>query len=104
MNELNEAKELPASVAGWLEEYKKIKAQIKDLEERADIARAHVELYLNEADLGTVNGMPVVKWIHVEQKRFDQSKALQYLTEEQVADCYKVVTSRQFRPVSQDDL
>lgn len=104
MNELNEGKELPPSVAGWLEEYKKLKAQIKDLEERADIARSHVELFLNDANLGTVNGMPAIKWVHVEQRRFDQSKALQYLTEEQVADCYKVMTTRQFRPVSQDDL
>lgn len=104
MNELNQGKELPSSVAGWLEEYKKLKAQIKDLEERADIARSHVELFLADEPLGTVNGMPAVKWVYVEQQRFDQAKAKEILTPEQIEACTRVISTRQFRPVSQDDL
>lgn len=104
MNELNEAKELPASVAGWLEEYKKLKAQIKELEERADIARTHVEYFLADSPLGTVNGMPVVKWGYVQTNRFDQGEAKKILTPEQIEACTKQMVVRQFRPVSQDDL
>lgn len=104
MNEINVAKELPASVAGWLEEYKKIKSQIKELEERANIARAHVEEFLEDVDLGTVNGKPVIKWIYVEQGRFDQAEAKKILTAEQIQACTKIVTTRQFRPVNEDDL
>lgn len=104
MNELNEAKELPSSVAGWLEEYKKLKTQIKELEERADIARSHVELFLADADLGTINGMPAVKWTYVQSQRFDQGEAKKILTPEQIEACTKILTTRQFRPVSQDDL
>ena len=104
MQELNEAKELPSSVAGWLEEYKKLKAQIKELEERADIARAHVELFLAENELGTINGMPVVKWAYVQSNRFDQAEAKKILTPEQIEACTKTLTVRQFRPVTQDDL
>lgn len=103
MNELNEGFELPTSVAGWLEEYNRLKAQIKDLNERADIARAHVELALGENTLATVNGVPVLKFDYVESNRMDQKKVKEILTPEQLEKAMTVTKSRVFRPITQDE-
>jgi predicted phage-related endonuclease len=71
--------ELPKPVEHWLHEYKKIQGEIKELQERLDIARAHVELALGESTLGLVNGQPAIKWNWVESRRFDQTKAKELL-------------------------
>ena len=104
MHELNEALELPASVAGWLAEYNRIKAEIKMLTEKADIARAHVELALGDSTMATVNGVPVLKYDYVESNRLDQKKVKNFLTEEALEQCMTVQVARVFRPISQDDM
>jgi hypothetical protein len=104
MSELNDALELPPHLAGWLTEYNNLKAQIKDLTERADIARAHLESALGDNVMATVNGVPVLKWDYVDSKRFNQKKAQQLLSEAVFQECFDITRSRVFRPISQDDL
>lgn len=94
---LNEAFELPTTVASWLEEYKRLQVEKKLLEERMEIARAHVELALGDNELGTVNGVPVVKWAWSARNSFDQTKAKKLLTEEQIAQCTTTSQIRAFR-------
>ena len=77
MLELNDAVELPPHLAGWLTEYNNLKSQIKDLTEKADMARAHIESALGDSTLATVNGLPVLKWDYVDSRRFNQKKAQQ---------------------------
>lgn len=91
--------ELPAPIINWLAHYKEIQQQIKDLTEKLDIARAHIELALGEAELGLINGQPAVKWGYIESNRFDQKKAKEILTADQVAECTVVQRVRRFEPV-----
>lgn len=94
---ITEAFELPTTVAAWLEEYKRLQAEKKALEERMEIARAHVELALGENELGSVNGVPVVKYAFSVRNAFDQSKAKKLLTDEQIAECTNTTQVRSFR-------
>jgi predicted phage-related endonuclease len=104
MSEINEAFELPVAVAGWLNEYNRLKEEMKDLSQRADIARAHVELAMADNTMATVNGVPVLKWDYVESRRLDQKKVQESLPQEVLEQFYSVSRSRVFRPISQDDL
>lgn len=91
--------ELPAPIVNWLAHYKQIQQEIKDLNEKLDIARAHIELALGEAELGLISGQPAVKWGFIESNRFDQKKAKEILTPEQVAECTVTQRIRRFEPV-----
>ena len=104
MSEINDAFELPPAIAGWLTEYNRLKAEMKDLTERMDIARAHVELAMADNTMATVNGSPVLKWDYVESRRLDQKKVQESLPPEVLDGFYTVSRSRVFRPISQDDL
>ena len=97
MTNLNNAFELPTSVAAWLNEYKRLQAEKKALEEKMEIARAHVELALGENELGSVNGVPVVKFGWSARNAFDQTKAKKLLTDEQIAECITTTQVRSFR-------
>jgi hypothetical protein len=104
MSEINDAFELPPSVAGWLNEYNRLKAEMKDLTERMDIARAHVELAMADNTMATVNGQPVLKWDYIESRRLDQKKVQESLSPEVLEHFYTVSRTRVFRPISQDDV
>ena len=104
MSEINDAFELPPAIAGWLNEYNRLKAEMKDLTERMDIARAHVELAMADNTMATVNGQPVLKWDYVESRSLDQKKVQESLPQEVLDGFYTVQRSRVFRPISQDDL
>lgn len=93
--------DLPTSVAHWLDSYKQLLAQKKELEERIDIARAHVELALGESTLGLVNGNPAIKWGWVDQRRFDQTKAKELLRDKPgiLEACYTTQRIRRFEIV-----
>jgi hypothetical protein len=92
-------------VAHWLEEYKRLQLDMKALQERIDIARAHVELALGESTLGLVNGNPAIKWGFVEQRRFDQTKAKELLKDIPgvLEACYTTQRIRRFEIVREGD-
>ena len=96
--------ELPEPVAHWLAEFVRIKNDIKTLEEKLEVARAHVELALGESPLGLVNGQPAVKWNWVESRRFDQTKAKELLKDQPgiLESCYTTQRIRRFEPVRED--
>jgi predicted phage-related endonuclease len=71
--------DLDSAVAAWLDEYKRIKAEIAALTERAEVARQHVEAALGDATLGYINGRPAVRWQTVTSTRFDTKKAKEIL-------------------------
>jgi predicted phage-related endonuclease len=96
---VTEPVELPSQIINWLNEYKKIQSQMKDLTEKLDIARAHIELALGESELGLIDGQPAIKWGYIESNRFDQKKAKEILTPEQVEACTVVQRARRFEPV-----
>ena len=91
-----------ANTAAWLEQYKSARAKIKELEEVADVARAHIEQALGDNQLGMFLNRPVVRYSFVETRRFDTKRAREILPIQVVEALEIVSTSRRFSLVSED--
>ena len=91
------------NTAAWLEQYKSALAKIKELQEVADVARAHIEQALGESETGMFLNRPVVRWTRVESKRFDTKRAREILPEQVIAALEVTSVSRRFSLVSEDD-
>lgn len=92
-----------SNTAAWLENYKNALAKIKEWQEVADVARAHIEQSLGDAEVGMYQNRPVVRWSYIETRRFDIKRAKEILPE-QVLDTLEVITnSRRFSIVEQDN-
>jgi predicted phage-related endonuclease len=82
--------------AHWLERYKDALSKIKEWQEVADIARAHLENELGDNEEGFYQGRRVLRWTSVTSNRFDVKKAREILPE-QVLDLLNVQqSSRRF--------
>jgi predicted phage-related endonuclease len=91
------------NTAAWLENYKNALAKIKEWQEVADVARAHIEQSLGDAEVGMYQNRPVVRWSFIETRRFDIKRAKEILPE-QVLDTLEVISnSRRFAIVDQDN-
>jgi predicted phage-related endonuclease len=91
------------NVAAWLENYKGALTKIKEWQEVADVARAHIENALGDCEVGIYQNRPVVRWSFVESRRFDVKRAKEILPQ-QVVDSLEVFsTSRRFSIVDQDN-
>lgn len=91
------------NTASWLENYKNALAKIKEWQEVADVARAHIEQSLGDAEVGMYQNRPVVRWSFIETRRFDVKRAKEILPE-QVLDTLEVITnSRRFSIVEQNN-
>ena len=87
----------------WLEQYKSALSKIKEWQEVADIARAHIEGALGDSQVGMFANRPVVRWSVVESKRFDTKRAREILPA-QVIDLLEVVsTTRRFTVITEDN-
>lgn len=83
-------------VAADLARLRRIKAEIGELQEQADILTERIKSALGDATIGTVNGAPAVKWSVVESSRLDIKKAREVLPQ-QVLDLLEIKTqSRRF--------
>ena len=92
-----------SNTAAWLENYKNALAKIKEWQEVADVARAHIEQSLGDAEVGMYQNRPVVRWSFVETRRFDVKRAKEILPT-QVLDTLEVISnSRRFAIVEQDN-
>jgi predicted phage-related endonuclease len=91
------------NTAAWLENYKNALAKIKEWQEVADVARAHIEQSLGDAEVGMYQNRPVVRWSFIETRRFDIKRAKEILPP-QVLDTLEVISnSRRFSIVEQDN-
>ena len=91
------------NTASCLENYKNALANIKEWQEVADVARAHIEQSLGDAEVGMYQNRPVVRWSFVETRRFDVKRAKEILPP-QVLDTLEVITnSRRFAIVEQEN-
>ena len=68
-----------SNTAAWLENYKNALAKIKEWQEVADVARAHIEQSLGDAEVGMYQNRPVVRWSFIETRRFDVKRAKEIL-------------------------
>jgi predicted phage-related endonuclease len=92
-----------ANIAAWLEQYKNALAQIKQLQEVADVARSHIEAALGENQIGMFQNKPVVRWSFVESTRFDTKRARELLPPQVIEALEVKSTSRRFTIVNEDD-
>ena len=95
--------ELDDTAQAWLLQYKAIKAEMAELEEKLQVARDHLEYFLGEAETATIKGHPVVRWTRVESRRFDSKKAREILPAQVVEALEMVSVSRRFTIVSEDN-
>ena len=95
--------DLDADANAWLEQYKSALGKIKEWQEVAEIARAHIESALGDSQVGMFGNRPVVRWSVVESKRFDTKRAREILPT-QVIDLLEVVsTTRRFTVINGDE-
>ena len=92
-----------ANTAAWLEQYKSAVAKIKELQEVADVARAHIERALGDNETGMFLTRPVVRYSFVESKRFDTKRAREILPSQVIEALEVVSTSRRFSIVNEDN-
>jgi len=92
-----------ANTAAWLEQYKSAVAKIKELQEVADVARAHIEAALGDNQMGMFLNRPVVRWSFVESTRFDTKRAREILPAQVIEALEVKSTSRRFSIVNEDD-
>lgn len=89
-------------LANWIDLYRQATDGIAALEERRKVARERIEAALGDAETGTVDGRPVVRWAHVTTRRLDQRRAKELLGD-RVDDAMTEVTSRRFALVTEDE-
>lgn len=70
------------SIIGAITRLRKLKAEIGELQEQADILTEQIKSAMGDAVTGTVNGAPAVRWSVVESSRFDVKKAREILPEQ----------------------
>lgn len=91
---------LDAATAGWVTVYRDAQAQIARMEEVKAEARRHLEAALGDAETGTVDNKPAVRWTVVTSRRLDQQKLKE--NESDIVECYTApVTSRRFMIVDE---
>jgi len=66
-------------LTGWIDVLRYAIAEKTRIESVIAQARGKLEDALGEAEVGTVDGAPVVKWTYVTSSRFDQKKARDFL-------------------------
>ncbi len=84
------------SLKNWVTMIKQLKADRAEIDEQIDIGENQIKELMGDAEIGTVDGEPVVRWTHVVSNRFDQTAAKALLSDDQIADCIKPSESRRF--------
>lgn len=84
------------ALANWVVHLKQLRQDRNMIDEQIELAEGHIKDALGDAEVGTLNGEPIVKWTHVVTNRFDQKAAKALLTDDQVAACTKPSESRRF--------
>jgi hypothetical protein len=84
------------ALLNWLILLKGLRADRAEIDMQIEVAEAHIKDALGDAEVGTINGEPVVRWSYVTTNRFDQKVAKELLSHDQLAQCTKATESRRF--------
>jgi hypothetical protein len=84
------------ALVNWVIHLKQLRQDRNMIDEQIELAEGHIKDALGDAEIGTLNGEPIVKWTHVITNRFDQKAAKALLTDDQVTACTKPSESRRF--------
>ena len=95
--------ELDDTAQAWLLQYKTLKHQIAEMEERLKVAREHLEFALGDSELALIKGQPVIRWTRTESNRFDTKKAREVLPAELISVLETTIVSRRFSIVADEE-
>lgn len=95
--------ELDDTAQAWLLQYKTLKSQIAELEERLKVAREHLEFSMGDSELALIKGQPVIRWTKTESHRIDSKKAREILPPELVKALELTLVTRRFSIVEVDE-
>lgn len=98
----HEVMEFDQDAANWVQLYRDTLAQIKQLQEQADIARANIEQAMGVCEVGLYNNRPLVRWTNVSSSRLDVNKVKEALSPELIAQFSNTTSSRRFVIVSDE--
>ena len=84
------------ALVNWVVHLKQLRQDRAEIDEQIELAEGQIKDALGDAEVGTLNGEPIVKWTHIVTNRFDQKAAKALLTDDQVAACTKPSESRRF--------
>ena len=87
-------------IRGWFEMLCDATDDKREAEERIKVAREKIEEAIGDNDVATIDGVPVVKWVTVEQRRFDASLAKRMLTQAEIEAATITIVTRPFRILS----
>ena len=99
----NEVIDFDQETADWVERYRETLAEIKALQEQADIARYRIESAMGDCQVGFHHNRPLVRWTTVTTTRLDTTKVKEALSEELIAQFSNTSISRRFTLVSPDE-
>lgn len=88
-------KEIDA-LSNWIMLLKGLRADRAEIDAQIEVAENHIKDALGDAEVGTVGGVPIIRWSYVTSNRFDQKAAKELLTPEQIEACTKPSESRRF--------
>ncbi len=83
-------------VAGWVQLLRSATADKERAEQHIATARRHIEEALGDAEIGYLDGQPVVRWSYVTAKRFDTKLARELLNPSQLIACTADQQTRRF--------
>lgn len=98
----NEVVDFDQQTANWVARYRDTLAEIKELQEQADVARAHIEQAMGECQIGFHHNRPLVRWTTVTTTRLDTSKVKAALSPELIEQFSNTSTSRRFTLLDED--
>lgn len=90
------------ALAGWLDVYRESRRARDTAQEAMDLARGKIEAALGDAEVGTVRGVPAVRWTHTTTRRLDQKLLKATIPADVLATCYLESRSRRFTTVDGD--
>lgn len=91
------------ALATWVDLLRDAQAKKRAAEELITVARGKIEEALGDSEIGTVGGVPVVRYTTVTARRFDQKLAKERIPADLLAACYLEQTSRRFSLVDAEE-
>jgi predicted phage-related endonuclease len=89
--------------ADWVQRLRETNAEIKLLQEQADIARSHIESAMGDCQIGFHHNRPMVRWVTVTTTRLDTTKVKAALSPELIEQFSNTSTSRRFTLLDEDN-
>ena len=99
----NEVIDFDQETADWVQRLRETLAEIKQLQEQADIARSYIEAAMGDCQIGFHHNRPIVRWTTVTTTRLDTTKVKAALSPELIEQFSNTSIARRFTLVDEDN-